>query len=339
MAQNWHCSPAHSAATGRHRSLRMVAQREVFGDPRHLPGIDKALIDHRLRRQGMALAGRALKIPKLHHYQLGRGVAIVRVPRDRKPGVLRVWRQALRCSPQWQLGLFSRLRLLGLRWFLAAQQCVKPAGKGLHGLRADQRISLAARVVHELEAGRPRKAQGLPRRQTVLHPHVGAARGQTLLVGRHVGADVMGDLGQEAGGIRQAVPLRLGLKERVVHRPEAGRPLLGHTQGRRCPPRRRGMQRGEGEIVKDELHLLGAAVSLQQGWQGLAKVPRTEGTEIVTVLDQGQRGVRMPPKGIAARREPNWGALIRVDSRDLMVARWALCSRLSRGDGLIIDRG
>jgi len=48
---------------GRHGGMRMGPQWEVLGDPQHFPGFDKPLVQHWLRGEGMALAGRALKVP------------------------------------------------------------------------------------------------------------------------------------------------------------------------------------------------------------------------------------------------------------------------------------
>ena len=69
----------------------------------------------------MTLAGRALKIPKLHQHQPGVGVTLVRVPRDRKSWTLRIRSQALQCGPKRQLGLLGLLGLFGLRWLFASQ--------------------------------------------------------------------------------------------------------------------------------------------------------------------------------------------------------------------------
>jgi hypothetical protein len=82
--------------------------------------------------------------------------------------------------------------------------------------------------------------------------------------------------------------------------------------------------------VNDELHLPRADIFLQQSGHGLTEVPLTEWTEIVGVLHQGQRGIRLSPKRMAIRREPDRGALIRLDRRDLLDAGRPLRGRPGR---------
>jgi hypothetical protein len=94
------------------------------------------------------------------------------------------------------LGFFVLGRLF------VGQECLDPTGEDVDGLRADQRIGLATRVVHELEARRAIEAEGLPHCDPLLHLGVFAASGQTPLVGRHVGTDLLGNLGQEGTGLR-----------------------------------------------------------------------------------------------------------------------------------------
>src|SRR5262245_38786752 len=103
--------------------MRMTPQWEMFDHPEYLPSRDKPLVQHWLRREDMALAGRALEVAELHHHQLGLGVPLVGVPRHRIPWAFWIGRQALGCGPKRQLWLL-RLGGLGffvLGWLLAGQ--------------------------------------------------------------------------------------------------------------------------------------------------------------------------------------------------------------------------
>src|SRR5262249_15538962 len=133
-------------------------------------------------------------------------------------------------------------RFLGLvLWrLLAGQQRVDPANEDFYRLSPGQRVGLPARR-YELERGGPGETLRLRRRRTLLHPSVMAARSHAPFGGRDIGPRLPGGRGQKGGRIRQAAPLLLSLKERIVHLPEPDRSLVGHAKGCRGTFRGRGM--------------------------------------------------------------------------------------------------